>query len=773
MQSAQSRHRASRRPLALLSLIVACLVLATACSLRPVATTGEGEVALSGGTGAAAPAPRIAGKSLKIDEPAEFDLHFVNNARKVQALAGAKYEIRAMYTEAVVRSAADRADYHVGVMARPNSLTGYSLNVPPPGSAAPAGAPRLRYAQHPVTDDPLFPSLVDGTKMLNPTTSPSVYFLGQGILKTVHAAAFPPPLLDAFDPLVSSTAVGSVNDVGSLKLPASEAERLLNGLWMTGTSYEVGATSFPLVPSVVDRDLTDNFSVVKSRYYKWSFPFTATKFRFGSGLPLGRVVMDIRIIGASGQVLASGARQLLLEAGNNQLTFNVGLNEQGLVSLAGDLTDLSNRSRMVLFTTGSSLVPGDVITVNVRSDVPTPHVYIISVTVAPGDDLEDIAAKIALALQTATPSPIPGGGPGPYRIMAVDKMPTRFSDEFRILAEAGLLSLARVDGTPRVANLSMTVASTVPAATAQIAGGGESATEGKIVLGGEIVGGDWIQVSFQNGRGQSYEVVSETEPGDTLADAAERLAADLNGAVSTDESATPFEEQYEATVNGAAVILRATVVDPLLDAQGDGLQVSLLGPGVEVGEANVDPAAEGLGATLAQEFSNDARPGDTAILAFEANGQSYAASYTAAEAESPAEFAAGLAEAVSGAMADYSATVGGGRHLHLGRHRRPGVRFPRGYGHRHHPAGNPRDRRSRGADRRRQRARFQLRGGNPDSRDHRRRRAAARAARDGQLHQSAGGQVHGLLHPQARGHRRDRRRHAVRPGRRPGLGACG
>jgi hypothetical protein len=61
--------------------------------------------------------------------------------RKVQDLPNANYEIRAMYTDAVVRSPALLADFHVGVMAMPNSLSGYSLNAPSPGSPVPAGAP--------------------------------------------------------------------------------------------------------------------------------------------------------------------------------------------------------------------------------------------------------------------------------------------------------------------------------------------------------------------------------------------------------------------------------------------------------------------------------------------------------------------------------------------------------------------------------------------------------------------------------------------------------
>lgn len=91
-----------------------------------------------------------------------------------------------MYTEAVVRSTATLSDYHVGLRALPNSLKGYSLNVPPAGSQVGAGVPRLRYAQQTTVDDPLFPLLTDPTKTINPSADSSVFFLGQGILRTAE-----------------------------------------------------------------------------------------------------------------------------------------------------------------------------------------------------------------------------------------------------------------------------------------------------------------------------------------------------------------------------------------------------------------------------------------------------------------------------------------------------------------------------------------------------------------------------------------------------------
>ncbi|MBM3275377.1 MAG: hypothetical protein FJZ00_09500, partial [Candidatus Sericytochromatia bacterium] len=502
---------------------------------------------------------------------------------------------RAMYTEAVVRSQADLADYHVGIKALPNSLTGYSLNVPPPGSAAGTGAPRLRFAQHPVSDDPAFPSLTDGTRMLNPTTSQDIYFMGQGILKTGHAAGFPPPVLDAFSAQVNSSAIGSANDVPSVKLGFSAAESLFNVLWETGMSYDSPSGNTPVTPSIVDRVLTDNATVTTSRYYKWSIPFASPAFHFGGNLPLGRLVIDIRILDSGGGVIASSGRQMLLQNGQNTMTFTVASTDQGLVSLSGDLTDLSNRARITLFTTGSPLVAGDVLTVTVHSSVPTPHVFIVSVTVVAGDTMASVAAKVAAAIQLVEPSPAPGGGPGPYRIQAADKMPARFSDEFRMVADNGLLTLARVDGTSRASALSLTLQSSVPAATAHITGGQLGASEGSITFSGEVLGGDWIRVAFTNGNGHSYEIVAETEPGDSLTDAAQAVATALNGATSTEEQP----------------------------------------------------------ASMACEFGDDARPGDSAILTFEANSQTYQAFYQATAAESAAGFALAVNDGAMGA--DYEA----------------------------------------------------------------------------------------------------------------------
>ncbi|MBM3270330.1 MAG: hypothetical protein FJZ01_22070 [Candidatus Sericytochromatia bacterium] len=258
-----------------------------------------------------------------------FGVQFVRTSRKVQAIAGVNFEIRCMYTEAVVRSNADLADYHVGVKAMPNSLTGYSLNVPAPGAQAGTGVPRLRYAQHTVGDDPLYPHLLDGNVMLNPTTDPSVYFLGQGILKTAHAGGFPAQVADAFNSGVSSTPMGSVADLQGAKLSFANAEALFSGIWLTGVSYTASA-SFPLAAVVQDRPLTDNTTLTNTRYYKWRFPFSATSFSLGSGLPLGRLIFDLRVLDAANTVTAWGATQLLLQPGSNGLVVTINDNGQGL-----------------------------------------------------------------------------------------------------------------------------------------------------------------------------------------------------------------------------------------------------------------------------------------------------------------------------------------------------------------------------------------------------------------------------------------------------------
>jgi len=260
---------------------------------------------------------------------ATFEVRFVKKAWAVQAISGITFEIRTMYTEAVIRANADLADYHVGVKAKPNSLTGYSLNLPSPGSVAGTGAPRLRYAQHTVNDDPLYPNLVDGSQMINPTVDPSVYFLGQGILKTGHANGSPPLLLDAFNQGVSSRPIGSVADIQSSKLAFTAGEALFNAIWATGVTYTASGST-PIAPVVQDRPLTDNASLTNTRYYKWRFPFSATAFTLGSGMPLGRLIFDLRVLDANGVATAYGSTQMMLQQGVNALIVTVSENGQGL-----------------------------------------------------------------------------------------------------------------------------------------------------------------------------------------------------------------------------------------------------------------------------------------------------------------------------------------------------------------------------------------------------------------------------------------------------------
>ena len=297
------------------------------------------DVQASGGRAAA-----VAGNAASpiAENHASLAIHFVSKpARQVQLLPNANYEVRAMYTEAVVRSPALLADYHVGLMARPNSLTGYSLNVPGPGMPAPAGVPRLRYAQHPTDDDPYYPSLVDGTKMINPTADGSIYFLGQGILRTAQTASYPPPVLDPFRADVSSVPVGSFNDVQSVKLGAAAAESLFNDIWSSVT-YDDPLGTHAIAPVVQDRLLTDNSTLVTTRYYKWRLPFAATTLSLGTGLPLGRAILDIRLIDAAGKIVASGGSARILQSGSNDLTVSMNYDSQGLVSeLWVDLPGLS------------------------------------------------------------------------------------------------------------------------------------------------------------------------------------------------------------------------------------------------------------------------------------------------------------------------------------------------------------------------------------------------------------------------------------------------
>lgn len=309
--------------------------LAAGCAVGPATEIMAGglEVAASHKAGPLVPGTPEYEYFLAHDkDPASLQIKLVRKGREVQALSGAFYEVRAMYTEGLVRSAANLADYHFGVKALPNSLTGYSLNAPPPGAPKGQGVPRLRYAQHTTADDPLFPSLVDGTKTLNPTNDPAIYFLGQGILKTAQSNGFPPQVQDVFDSAVSSTVVGSINEEQSIKLGASAAEALFNTVWNTGVYYTQPASAGVgvLAPVVQDRPLTDNTTLTTTRYYKWKFPFAADTFSLGNNLPLGRLILDIRVVDVNGNITDSGATQVVLQNGNNSMTVTVAADKQGL-----------------------------------------------------------------------------------------------------------------------------------------------------------------------------------------------------------------------------------------------------------------------------------------------------------------------------------------------------------------------------------------------------------------------------------------------------------
>jgi len=309
--------------------------------------------------------------AVRANDPGSLVVNFRRQGldRRAQAIVGGVwYEIRAYYTEAVVRSAANLADFHMGVKARPNSLIGYSLNVPPQGNqVAPGtiGVGVLRYAQHPTLDDPIYPSLVDPTKTINPVSGPGLYFLDRGILRTEHDAGFPPPVRDVFGS-VPSRIVPSHSEVGNLKLGMAAAEYLLNNLWVGGLTYWTGTASASAASVVQDRPLTDNNTITPWRYYKWKIPFSADKADFGKTLPLGRLVFDVRVIGADGQAIVFGQQGAMLGSGNNVLDIITYGNGQGLVSNS----DLNLPPYIGPATGGGNVAPEPAI---VPTPMPTPR----------------------------------------------------------------------------------------------------------------------------------------------------------------------------------------------------------------------------------------------------------------------------------------------------------------------------------------------------------------------------------------------------------------
>lgn len=342
----QDSRCASKRPVAFTrftALVSIGLVASTlGCySLRDI-QAGEAPalgIAITGATTGRQPVndKDLVNFHLRANDPANMRITFDRQGgqRRTQAITGAAwYEIRAIYTEAVVRSTANLADYHLGVKAQPNSLLGYSLNVPPAGNTLPAGTIGvgvLRYAQHPTLDDPIYPSLADKTKAINPVTGPGLYFLSQGILKTDHDAGFPPPVRDVFGDTPSKV-VASPTDVQSIKLGMASVEYLLNTLWASGISYTDASGSHTVPSATQDRPLTDNHSITMTRYYKWRIPFSATVADLGSGLPIGRAIFDVRVVSANGDVITFGSEGATLGSGNNVLNVVVWDNGQKMAT---------------------------------------------------------------------------------------------------------------------------------------------------------------------------------------------------------------------------------------------------------------------------------------------------------------------------------------------------------------------------------------------------------------------------------------------------------
>ena len=333
-------------PFARFTAVLSATLIATTLGCYGLRDLQTGEVAPFGlaitGSGALARPPvpddkDLVNFQLRANDPANLKIAFNKNTsgRTTQAITGAAfYEIRAIYTEAVVRSPANLADFHMGVKAQPNSLLGYSLNVPPPGNTLPSGiigVGVLRYAQHPTLDDPIYPSLADHTKAINPVTGPGLYFLSQGILKTNHDACCPPPVLDVFGDTPSKI-VASPTDYQNIKLGIASVESLLNNLWAGGIAYTDASGSHQVASVVQDRPLTDNQTLTMTRYYKWRIPFSAESAELGTTLPIGRVIFDIRVVAANGDVITFGSESAQLGAGSNLLSVLVWDNGQRLAT---------------------------------------------------------------------------------------------------------------------------------------------------------------------------------------------------------------------------------------------------------------------------------------------------------------------------------------------------------------------------------------------------------------------------------------------------------
>ncbi len=234
---------------------------------------------------------------------------------RTEIVRPAGWQVRAIYTEAVLRDRLALGDMHMGLAAS-ETATGYDLLVPA-GDAPQTTVSRPKFERFTVLNDPRFPGLTDPSITLDPKADSETYILGASLLWTSQANGFPPMVADPFDRGVSSKNVGSVDRVPWTKPLVEAGREAFAALWATPLSC-VGPDGQTLTatPSVHDLPLEGGLS---TRFYLWEIQYGVARLDLGSRLPLGRVVVDVRAVDSQGNAIAFGTRQVLLQQGANPI----------------------------------------------------------------------------------------------------------------------------------------------------------------------------------------------------------------------------------------------------------------------------------------------------------------------------------------------------------------------------------------------------------------------------------------------------------------------
>lgn len=235
------------------------------------------------------------------------------------------WQIRGLYTEAVIRAPREGRDYHCGVGRGPGPQ-GYSLLLPAPDQAG-AGPARPKMARHTVLNDPHFTSLDDPDRTVNPF-SPQAYFLGYSLLRTGFGGGSPAAVADALATGNAAESLGELDQATDLEPRFDRARAIFAGLWAEPIPYRLpdGQDGGSATATVHELPLEGG---LETRFFVWRIPLGATQIEW-SPLPLGRLVLDIRSEDDRGNFRAFQATQVMLSPGTIELELESASGSNGL-----------------------------------------------------------------------------------------------------------------------------------------------------------------------------------------------------------------------------------------------------------------------------------------------------------------------------------------------------------------------------------------------------------------------------------------------------------